>query len=566
MSIGDTPNRLLLAVSDAASSAALSGSTVWTFFFVQQNTVGGGDSGEFLDYPSLGVDVNALYVGGNMFDAALGTFVNFNAYVIRKSSALSGGPLVTTAFRGLVAVGVGADGPDSPRGVDNYDPAAAEGYIIGPSHAAFGRLILRRIGDPGGTPAISANVAITVPATSLPISVDHLGDTGGASGNLDAIDDRLFVAHIRNGRLWTAHTNAVTAAGVSSNSNAQRRDGVRWYELNVPAGAGTPTVVQSGTIFDSAATVAAARQYWMGSAMVSGQGHAALGFSTAGTPFRADAATVGRLEGDTLSTTQTVSRYHRERDRLQPAGRLGTARAAALGRLLVHESRSEGRHDDVDDPGVLRRDEQLRGPRRQADRSAARDAVLGELPSRHDSAGNERLRGDRHVVLGVRLFRPGRESSRGTRVQPYPGIAFAVRRGAHRELRDVPDADVAHGLDHELRGSRRKPRPHHHEPGRSVGDDGELLHGCWPADAGPHRDEEPRRQLLPGPVGRAVRDHGDELRKPFHVGACDADRHPSRGLDGGLDLGRRLGLHRSPQGHAHGPTRSPPGTAIRPSP
>jgi uncharacterized repeat protein (TIGR01451 family) len=38
--------------------------------------------------------------------------------------------------------------------------------------------------------------------------------------------------------------------------------------------------------------------------MVSGQGHAALGLSTAGTPFRADAATVGRLVGDALGTTQ----------------------------------------------------------------------------------------------------------------------------------------------------------------------------------------------------------------------------------------------------------------------
>jgi uncharacterized repeat protein (TIGR01451 family) len=321
-SIGDIPNRMLLAVSDAASSAALSGSTVWTFYFVQQNTVGGGDSGEFLDYPSLGVDVNALYVGGNMFSAAAGTFVNFNAYVIRKSSVLSGGPLVTTAFRGLV----GTDGPDSPRGVDNYDPAAAEGYIIGPSDVVFGRLILRRISDPGGTPAISANVAITVPATSFPITVDHLGDTGGTNGNLDALDDRLFVAHIRNGRLWTAHSNAVTAAGVSSNSDAQRRDGVRWYELNVPAGAGTPTVVQSGTIFDSAATVVAARQYWMGSVMVSGQGHAALGFSTAGTPFRADAATVGRLSGDTLGAIRTVSLYTASATAYNPPGDPGPTR------------------------------------------------------------------------------------------------------------------------------------------------------------------------------------------------------------------------------------------------
>jgi hypothetical protein len=303
--IGDTPNRILIAVSDAASNGVLSAGTVWTFFFVQQNTVGGGDTLEFLDYPSLGVDANALYIGGNMFAAAAGTFNNFAAFVIRKSSILGAGPVVTTAFRGLVTT----DGPDTPRGVDNYDPAATEGYIIGPSDAAFGRLIMRRISDPGGTPAISANIAITVSATSFPITVDHLGDTGGTNGNLDALDDRLFAAHIRNGRLWTAHNLAVTAAGVASNANAQRRDGVRWYELNVPPTTGTPTVVQSGTIFDSAATVLAARQFWIPSVTVSGQGHAAIGYSTAGTPFPADAATSGRLRTDTLGTTGAVALY-----------------------------------------------------------------------------------------------------------------------------------------------------------------------------------------------------------------------------------------------------------------
>ena len=67
--------------------------------------------------------------------------------------------------------------------------------------------------------------------------------------------------------------------------------------------------MQAGTIFDTAATVGAARQFWMPSVMVSGQGHAALGFSTAGTPFHADAATVGRLTSDPASTTRTVEIY-----------------------------------------------------------------------------------------------------------------------------------------------------------------------------------------------------------------------------------------------------------------
>ncbi|HEY4285362.1 MAG TPA: hypothetical protein VGM62_20055, partial [Chthoniobacterales bacterium] len=306
-SIGDLPNRVLIAVSDAASAGVITGNTVWSFFFVQQNTVGGGNTGEFLDYDSLGVDNNALYIGGNMFGAASGSFVNTSGFVVRKSSILNGGPIVVTAFRNLITAGGGSDGPDSPRGVDNNDSAANEGYFIGPSDATFGRLILRRVSDPGGTPAISTNISITVTTTGSPVRVDHLGNTGSTSWRLDALDERLFAAQIRSGKLWTAHTIGVNGSGVASTSRV--RNAVRWYELNVPAGSGTPTVVQSGTVFDSATNASAARNYWMPSVAVSGQGHAALGFSTAGTSFRIDAATNGRLVSDPLGTLGTPTFY-----------------------------------------------------------------------------------------------------------------------------------------------------------------------------------------------------------------------------------------------------------------
>ena len=239
-SIQDMPNRLLLAVSDAASAGVISGGTVWTFYFVQQNTVGGGDTLEYLDFPSLGVDNNALYVGGDMFTASTGAFTGSSVFVIRKTTALSGGPLVTTAFRGLVPNPATSEGMLDPRGMDNYNPTANEGYFIGTSNLLFGELVMRRISTPGGTPAISADILIPVNATAFPIPVDHLGNTGGIAGRLESIDDRLFAAHIRNGRLWTAHNIAVDATGVASNGPA-RRTAVRWYKLNVPVGSGTPT-------------------------------------------------------------------------------------------------------------------------------------------------------------------------------------------------------------------------------------------------------------------------------------------------------------------------------------
>jgi hypothetical protein len=330
-SLGDTPNRILIAVSDAASNGVISAGTVWTFFFVQQNTLGGGDTGEFLDYPSLGIDANALYIGGNMFGTGSPNF-NFkgcSAFVIRKSSVTGAGPIVATAFRGLIPNVSTSDGMLTPRGVDNYDATATEGYFIGVSNSTFGRLILRRVSSPGGTPTISGDILIPVANTYFPVPVDHLGNAnvadldldGFADGTLDSLDDRLYAAHIRNGRLWTAHNIAVDAAGVRSvwndgTSNTVARNGVRWYELNGirstdngGSGVGVPVVAQFGTIFDPAAQRATARQYWIPSVAVSGQGHVAIGYSTAGTTSRIDAATSGRLRTDTSGTTGAVNIY-----------------------------------------------------------------------------------------------------------------------------------------------------------------------------------------------------------------------------------------------------------------
>ena len=283
-------NRWLLAVSDA-SSTTLTGSTVWTFFQFQ-----GDATGNFFDYPSLGIDVNALYTGGNMFSPA-GSFVGTNGYVIQKSSVLGAGPIKVTAFANLAA-GTGA-GPFSPRGVDNMDPAATEGYIVGIDNATFSTISFRRVSNPGSvTPTISSNITITVPTTTTPNPVEHAGNTGGNNGRLDSLDDRLFAAMARNGRLWTAHNFRMSTAGVASTTSTAR-NGTRWYELqNLTT---TPTLVQSGSVFDNAATRAAARQYFIPSVTVTGQGHSILGFTMAGV-VGATPAYVGRLAGDTLGT------------------------------------------------------------------------------------------------------------------------------------------------------------------------------------------------------------------------------------------------------------------------
>ncbi|WP_305118995.1 hypothetical protein [Tahibacter harae] len=290
-------NRVLLAVSDAASNGTLSAGTVWTFFSFQADTT------NTAIHLSLGVDVNALYIGTSMLNGT-GSLVGTNGYVVQKSSALGAGPILVTAFPNLVNGGTGA-GPFAPRGVDNVDPAAAEGYFIGVDNATFSTLMLRRVSNPGSaTPTLSANIALTVPTTTFPARVPHLGNTGGTNGQLDGIDDRLGAAIVRNGRLWTAHNFRVNTTGVASTA-AGNRVAVRWYELqNLTT---TPTLVEAGTIFDNAATNPA--QHFIPTATVTGQGHAVMGFTRAGTLVGATPAYAGRLAGDTLGTTAPIATF-----------------------------------------------------------------------------------------------------------------------------------------------------------------------------------------------------------------------------------------------------------------
>jgi len=287
---GQVDNHILIAVSTGPQIT----STDWSFFKIAA------DAGTFTDFDTLGIDGSALYIGANVFDASE-TFVNTTAYVVRKTSVLGSGPIVFTEFANLISTATGT-GPVSPVGVDDLDIGTTHGYFIGVDFFRLDQLDLLRVDNPGGTPTISSVKTISVPTTSLPINVPQPVPVP----KLDAGDDRLGNAVIRGGRLWTSHNIEVDSTGTAHHSGGGGRDGVRWYEVQNLAS--VPTLEQSGTVFDSSASVPFS--YWMPSVMVSGQGHAALGFSRAGAkPVGgfASAATTGRLSADPQGTTGAVT-------------------------------------------------------------------------------------------------------------------------------------------------------------------------------------------------------------------------------------------------------------------
>lgn len=288
-----TVNRVLLAVS---SGPVVSSSSSFTFFQFQNDfgTVKSepGHNG-FADYDTLGIDAHALYVGVSIFAEGNGPLRGATGFVIRKSDLLLG-KLSVTPFRQLSTNGL--PGIYTPQGVDNDDPNSTEGYFLGVDNLAPDKLVLIRVADPGGSPSVSASIDIAIPNTGS-------GSLGAipALGSVRPIDDndnRLFQASMRNGSLYTAHNLEVDSKGVAFKGGG--RDGARWYEIvNL---AGTPGVNQSGTLFDPAESNPAS--FTFPTCAVSGQGHMALGATTAGNSLRLSAVVAGRLAGDPLGTLQ----------------------------------------------------------------------------------------------------------------------------------------------------------------------------------------------------------------------------------------------------------------------
>jgi uncharacterized membrane protein len=294
-----TPNRVLIAVS---SGPVITGTTSFSFFQFRHDLVGptpNSDTGGLADYDTLGVDKNALYIGVNVFNAAGTSLIGATGFVVNKANLLAG-TLTVAAFRQMGAANGTGPGIVTPQGVDNDDPNATEGYFVGPDNQFFGMLDVIRISNPGGVPNLSVSYQMTVLPTGYPIAQVQRG----SSLTLDALDDRLFGAAMHRNKitgvssLWTAHNIEVNSTGVAQTGGG--RNGSRWYEIGNLTG--TPTLLQSGTLFDSATT--SPRGFWIPGIVASGQGHMALGCSFAGPNDSPGIAVAGRLRTDASGTTR----------------------------------------------------------------------------------------------------------------------------------------------------------------------------------------------------------------------------------------------------------------------
>lgn len=285
-------NRIMFAVSSTKDITIF---TEWRFSFIE--------AGEefFFDYPTLGIDNQALYIGGLLLTTGSILVNPQRLYVVNKEELVVVNDLVFTEFDYPVNSIFLPEAPFVPQGVDNFDEDASVGNFIAFDSFSSNHLVLNRVFNPGSdTPTLSDPILIEIPGVCSPFLVPQRGTDRYLDPNSDV---RLMMAHIRNGHLWTAHHIGVNNQGTCASEEEITRDGCRWYEIDVKND--QPRLMQYGTLFDKTKkNIAGARFFWTPSLMTTGQGAMALGCSTAGKDRFVDCAIARRFKNDPQGTLQ----------------------------------------------------------------------------------------------------------------------------------------------------------------------------------------------------------------------------------------------------------------------
>lgn len=232
---------------------------------------------QFPDYPKLGVWPDGYYITYNIFNNGT-TFAGTKVCAFDRSSMLTGAAAtqqcfqLSTSYGGLLPSDL--DGTTQP-------PTGSPNFLL---NFGSNSLNLWKFHVDWTAPA---NTTLTGPIniSVLPFSLACNGGTCIPQKNtkqkLDSLGDRLMYRLAYRAFNQTDgtldHESLVVNHSVAATVNGTNTVGVRWYELQNPAGStmmgGTPIVHQQGTFAPDAT------YRWMGSIAMDKQGNMALGYS-----------------------------------------------------------------------------------------------------------------------------------------------------------------------------------------------------------------------------------------------------------------------------------------------
>jgi hypothetical protein len=281
---GGAANHIILAVSATADPTG-----TWRKYAILI-----GETSTRTDEAMLGTDDNGVYFGASMIPSGGAAFGKIGA--TRKSTLLAASPTLSTVYywRNIT------DMMATPAPIHNQDAVATNGfaYFLASSTIVYANIEYRTLQWAlSGVPTLSLTTEILTSAYGAPVDAA----AQGSATNIDVGDDRIENAVQRANGIWATRNVGVTSSG---GSGAVDRTAVEWFRIDASVG-GALTLSQLGRVFDSAA--ANPMSFYYGSAMVTGQGHAALGFSGSSAVSFVGGYTCGRLSSDAANTMQAVA-------------------------------------------------------------------------------------------------------------------------------------------------------------------------------------------------------------------------------------------------------------------
>lgn len=262
----------------------------------------------FFDYPTLGVDKNAVVVGGiNFFWGWSGTdSVHFVGLLLDKKRLTTGELLAYGLQLGNINYYTGAGGGTFvPQGVHNGDASANKSFFAGLTLDQTGLALTSVTFNSRGTPTGVSATKVPVEEYNFPRDIVALG----SPMPIDPLDTRLFAAAIYKNKLtgksalYTAHAIGVDRAGrFVSNENfiEEARTASRWYEVgNIY---NKPALEQYGTVYSNRPSGRRAQSFFNPSIAANGQGYMVMSGTTAAFNKQLNVFVADRYQGDARGT------------------------------------------------------------------------------------------------------------------------------------------------------------------------------------------------------------------------------------------------------------------------
>ena len=303
-------NAVFLAVSNGTKITDTSSFTFYSFNSSLFPYDPAAPYAPFLDYPTLGVDNNAVVIGGNQFGYDSLTNVG---YVVDKSALVNDGRLVVYPFElgveNFITGTVG--GMYTPQGASNDDGTSKNSFFAGITYFQDALVVAKIPFDHSSAPSVITETDIPV----QPFTFPRDNSAPGSLTLLDLNDTRLLEATIHKNKitnessLWTAHAVGVNRqgniiTGTDSDFVNKARSGSRWYEINNLVK--SPSLKQLGTVVDgNEPSGRRAQQYFSPTIAVSGQGHAVLGGTVDAYNQYLNVFVAGRYNDDAPGYTHT---------------------------------------------------------------------------------------------------------------------------------------------------------------------------------------------------------------------------------------------------------------------